>query len=110
LATVARRAREARRAVESALRGLPQEDVRLDGLGRAAISARRALAHLRAHAVTTMPLLAEELQLSRPAASDALERLVTAGLVRELTGRARDRVYAYEAACAIAGSVVRAIT
>ena len=44
--------------------------------------------------------------ISRPAASNALERLVAAGLAREVTGRARDRVFAYEAACAMAESLL----
>ena len=104
LATVSRRARAVRRAVEQAVRGLEEEDARLDAMRRAAITARRAHGILRRRAVTTMPVLAEELRLSRPAASDALERLVASGLAREVTGRARDRVYAYEAACAVADS------
>lgn len=101
LSTVARRAGSARRAVQAAVTTLPDEDARLDPLGRAAITTRRGLAHLRIHTVTTMPLLAEALGVSRPAASDVLERLLAAGLVRELTGRARDRVYAYATACAV---------
>ncbi len=51
-----------------------------------------------------MPSLAADLALSRPAAADALERLGDAGLAVEITGRRRDRVYAYEAALAIAGA------
>lgn len=104
LAAAARRSRAVRVAMDAALRALPDEDARLDPLGRAAINARRALAHLRAGLVTTMPLLAEEMSLSRPAASDALERLVEAGIAREVTGRARDRVFAYGAACAVASA------
>ena len=51
-----------------------------------------------------MPSLSDDLELSRPAAADALERLVDAGLATEITGRRRDRVYAYDAALAIAGA------
>lgn len=104
LAAAARRSRAVRVAMDVALRALPEEDARLDPLGRAAINARRALSHLRSNLVTTMPLLAEELSLSRPAASDALERLTAAGIAREVTGRARDRVFAYGAACAVAAA------
>ena len=35
---------------------------------------------------------------------DALDRLVAAGVAREVTGRARDRVYAWGAACTVAES------
>jgi DNA-binding transcriptional ArsR family regulator len=104
LGAAARRARAVRVAMDAALRALPDEDARLDPLGRAAITARRALAHLRTSLVTTMPLLAEELSVSRPAASDALERLTEAGIAREVTGRARDRVFAYASACAVAAA------
>lgn len=102
LTSVARRARAVRSAIEVLLRSLGEEEVRLDPLGRAAINARRALALLRERFVTTMPLLAEALSLSRPAASDALDRLVASGLAHEMTGRARDRVYAWGAACSVA--------
>lgn len=102
LASVARRARLTRRAIAQLLGSLGEEDARLDALGRGAINARRALGLLRERFVTTMPSLAEGLSLSRPAASDALDRLLAAGIAREMTGRARDRVYAWGAACAVA--------
>lgn len=104
LEAAARRARAARVAMDAALHALGDEDARLDPLGRAAITARRALGHLRAGLVTTMPLLAESLAVSRPAAGDALERLTALGIAREVTGRARDRVFAYGAACAVAAA------
>jgi hypothetical protein len=102
LAAVARRARGVRQRIESLIGGLADETVRLDGLGRAAITARRALDVLRVRFVTTMPALAESLECSRPAAADALDRLVAAGVAREVTGRARDRVYVWGAACTVA--------
>lgn len=105
LASAARRARAARVATERLLRALGEDEARLHPLGRAAINARRALATLRERFVIAMPSLAEVLELSRPAASDALERLVAAGLAREVTGRARDRVYAWDAACSVAAAV-----
>ncbi len=97
LESTAREARRTRRALD-ALPGLVErDDAALAGMGRAAISARRALADLRSRLATTAPLLAEELALSRPAATDALERLADAGVAREVTGRARDRVFAWTA-------------
>jgi DNA-binding Lrp family transcriptional regulator len=75
-------------------------------LGRAAITARSALALLRRRFVTTIPALADDLGLSRPAANDAVERLVALGLAREVTGRARDRVFAYGAADTMAGALL----
>ncbi len=106
LAEVARSARRARELVQ----GLEGEGdaTALASMGRAAISARRAMNQVRATLATTMPVLAEQLELSRPAASDALERLTSAGLLVEVTGRARDRVYAWAAAIAIAEGTLEA--
>ncbi len=97
-------ARKRRLAVHALLDARADEEARLDRLGRAAINARRALEVLRESLACTMPSLAADLALSRPAAADALERLGDAGLAVEITGRRRDRVYAYEAALAIAGA------
>lgn len=108
LEAVARRARGVRQHTEAMLRALPAEEDTLETMGRAAITARRALEALRVRFVITMPGLAESLECSRPAAADALDRLVSAGLVREVTGRARDRVYAWGAACAVAESATSA--
>lgn len=103
---LAARARRTRVAVVSVLHATDREEQALAQLGRAAITAREALALLRRQLASTGPSLAEDLGISRPAASDALERLVAAGLAREVTGRARDRVFAYEAACAMAKSLL----
>ena len=73
----------------------PGEDARLATLGRAGHTARRALPLLRRQGALTMPILAEDLGISRPAATEALERMTAAGCAVELTGRARDRVWGY---------------
>lgn len=106
LRALAARARRTRLAAVSMLAAPEQEEQALSTLGRAAITAREALALLRRRLASTGPALAEDLGISRPAASDALERLVAVGLAREVTGRARDRVFAYEAACAMAESLL----
>jgi hypothetical protein len=94
LGAAAQTARGLRLAVVRAIAEGATEDTRLDSLGRAAISARRALQLLRDELATTVPALAERLALSRPAAGDALERLSAVGVATEITGRARDRVFA----------------
>lgn len=73
----------------------PAEDARLAALGRAGHTARRALPLLRRQGALTMPILAEDLGISRPAATETLERLTATGCAEELTGRARDRVWGY---------------
>jgi biotin operon repressor len=87
-------ARERRMAIRRAVTAMRDDESHLAPLGRAAITARRALGVLRERLATSMPVLSEQLECSRPAAGDALERLVEVGLAVEITGRQRDRVYA----------------
>lgn len=63
-----------------------------------------ALAELLAgRPATTVAETAAALKLSAPTAGAAVERLMSAGLLREITGRGRDRVFVYLPAVAIAG-------
>jgi len=101
LTAAARGARRVRERLTRLAAGIADEAVTLDALGRAGITARRALRQVRGAVATTMPILAEDLGVSRPAAADALRRLEAQGLARELTGRARDRVWAYAPALAL---------
>ena len=102
LGECAEAARARRVALRAALRLLAEDESLVEPYGRAAIMMRRALAVLRASLATSMPALAVRLECSRPAAGDALERLVECGLAVEITGRQRDRVYACARAYAIA--------
>lgn len=106
LRALATRARAARLAALRVIDAPASEEERLRTLGRAAITARAALSLLRRRLATTIPTLAEDLRTSRPAANDALERLVALGLAREVTGRARDRVFAYDVACTMGASLL----
>lgn len=107
LTATASTARACRSAVEASRREMEDEPSALDHLGRAAITARRALEVLRADLATTVGALAESIDVSIPAAGDALRRLEESGLVTELTGRRRGRVYGYTAALRAAGDVSR---
>jgi len=51
----------------------------------------------------TVAGVAVALEISTPTAGAAVERLMSAGLLREITGRRRDRVFVYLPAVAIAG-------
>lgn len=94
LGECAQGARDRRMAIRRALVAMGEDESHLAPLGRAAITARRALAVLRDQLATSMPQLSAQLECSRPAAGDALERLVEVGLAVEITGRHRDRVFA----------------
>ena len=63
---------------------------------RATVSAVRLLDLLPEHPMVTLPRSIRLLKTSKPTAAKAIDALVRAGVLRETTGRKRDRVYAYE--------------
>ena len=69
---------------------------RIRGVGRGAATALQVHEALQREPVTTIPRLAQHTGLSVPGATAALGRLVGLGLVAEVSGRQRGRVYSYE--------------
>jgi predicted transcriptional regulator len=78
------------------LLGLFREDAaRLQGLGRAAANTLRVFDALRARPLATLNVLAERTGASYPTVARAVQALERLGVVREVTGRKRERVFAY---------------
>ncbi len=69
---------------------------RIEALGRPAGSALRVHAVLEEHPVQTIARLAKATRLTVPTVTSSLLALARLGIVRELTGRARRRVFGYE--------------
>jgi Fic family protein len=89
-------AREAA-ATTVALRELFETDQRrVARLGRAAGSALQVFELLRDRIALSIPRATQQLGLTWPTVNAAMKRLVDLGVAREMTGRARDRVYAYD--------------
>jgi Fic family protein len=89
----------ARQAADTtlALRELFQADQqRVMTLGRAAVSAMRVYEVLKERIVVSISRAAQETGLTWPTVNDALRRLLQLGIVREVTGRNRARVYVYQ--------------
>jgi Fic family protein len=89
----------ARQAADTtlALRELFQLDQqRVMTLGRAAVSAMRVYEVLKERIVVSIPRAAQETGLTWPTVNDAFRRLLQLGIVREVTGRNRARVYVYQ--------------
>ena len=89
----------ARQATDTAgqiLRLFDEDRRKVEGLGRKAGSAQRVLDQLRRHPITTIPNAAAQLHLTAPTVRSAVESLETLGVVREITGKHRDRIYLYD--------------
>ncbi len=70
-------------------------------LGRKASSALRVLDLLERHPIVAIPFASRKLGLSFPTISAALNQLTEIGLVVELSGRARGRVFAHDSYLAL---------
>ena len=68
---------------------------RIGTLGRAAGSALRVHQVLTSRPIVSIGEVQRRSGISHPAAGAAFDRLVESGIVRELTGRRRDRLFAY---------------
>jgi Fic family protein len=78
-----------------ALRMFDEDRQRLRGLGRTAGSLLRVHESLRQHPAATAGRVAADTGLAFQTATSAIERLCADGLLREVTGRRRDRVFVY---------------
>lgn len=70
-------------------------------LGKAAPSALKILAHMRKKPVIAPKDLVAQLELTMPTINTALSNLEKIGIIHEITGRQRDRMFAYKAYLAI---------
>ncbi|HEB64968.1 MAG TPA: Fic family protein, partial [Chloroflexi bacterium] len=78
-----------------------EDEQKVQTLGRSASSALRVFQAFKERPLLTVRRICERTGLSFPAANKAVERLERFGIVREITGRRRDRVYAYDQYVAI---------
>lgn len=78
-----------------------EDAARVRTLGRGAASALRAFDALRARPVATIGELVTRTGVTYPTAAKNVDALTGLGIVREITGRRRDRVFAYDRYLAI---------
>jgi Fic family protein len=69
--------------------------------GRRAGSMRRVHDALKARPVTSLPAVVKATRLTAPTVGAAMDELVSVGLAHELTGKRRNRVFAYSGYLAI---------
>jgi len=83
-------------AARSLVQLFEADRARVQARGRSAGSALRVQRVLERRPVVTIPWLAKETGLSAPTVTAALNALASLGVVREITGRPRNRVFTYE--------------
>lgn len=91
-------------AVDTACRLLAlfhDDAARVQALGRAAANALRVFDVLRRRPLARIDALAAQIGIAYPTAARAIDALQRLGIVREITGRKRQRVFAYSAYLAI---------
>lgn len=78
--------------------GLFRDDrARVETLGRSASSALRLHHAFQERVIYSIPRAAKRLGLSQPTVTAAMRHLAKLGIVREMTGRRRSKLYAYHA-------------
>lgn len=81
----------ARRLVET----IARDRASIQGLGRISGSALQVHQSLQRRPLTTLSSLSAETHLSTPTVTHAVEALLKAGLVKEITGRKRGKIFSY---------------
>jgi Fic family protein len=88
-------ARQAGQATLDLIALFDEDRKRVQSLGRVAGTTLLVYDLLRERAVISIPYAAGELDITWPTAKSALQRLESLGIAKEISGRRRDRVYAY---------------
>lgn len=94
---VAETAGSAATTAQRTLDQFSQHRAAIEKLGRSAGSTLRLHALLQSKPLLSIPDAARRLRLSQPTVTKAIEQLEHLGVVREVTGRARSRIFAYDA-------------
>jgi len=88
-------ANQAARAAREIMQLLERDRSRLEKIGRPAASALRLHHLLERHPLISISVAATKLRLSLPTVGAAMEHLQKLGIVKETTGRQRDRLFGY---------------
>jgi Fic family protein len=73
----------------------------IEALGRPAASVLRVFDHMQRNPIVSIPLAATRIGMSAPTVTKSLEYMQNLGMLREITGRQRNRLFVYDAYLAI---------
>jgi Fic family protein len=74
---------------------------KIEALGRPAASALRVFEHMQHNPIVSIPATARSIGISAPTVAKSLEHMRHLGMLREITGRQRHRLFVYDAYLAI---------
>jgi len=92
---------QAAAAAQKVLRLFDEDRRRIEGIGRAAASTLRVHHHLQRRPLLSISSAAHDLGVTTPTVIGALNHLQALGIVREVTGRQRGRLFSYDAYLAV---------
>jgi Fic family protein len=90
-------AEQAVHTAQRIMRLFADDRTRIESMGQAAGNVARVHSYLQNRPVLEIPRASKEIGVSQPTITSALKRLEEIGVVREITGKARDRIYVYQA-------------
>lgn len=73
-----------------------EDDERIRGLGRASVTAEVVFGTFRTRPLLTINEVCKRSGATFPSASKAIDNLIKLGIVREITGRQRNRIFSYD--------------
>jgi len=89
-------AEEAVRTAQRITKLFAVDRARIETMGQAAGNVSRIHSHLQKKPVLEIPRASKEIEISQPTVTSALKKLEEIGVVKEITGKARDRIYVYK--------------
>ena len=89
-------AREAIQSTQDIIQQLDNDSQKIHRLGRARFNALKTFEYLKELPQTNVSQLANALNISAPSARNALQNLRSIGVVTEITGKQRSKVYTYK--------------
>ena len=74
---------------------------KIEGLGRPAASVLRVFQHMQRNPIVAIPTTAKKIGISAPTVTKSLMHMIDLGILQEVTGRERHRLFVYEQYLAI---------
>lgn len=89
-------AEQAVKTAQRIMKLFTDDRTRIETMGQAAGNVLRVHSYLQQKPVLEIPRASTEIEISQPTVTSALKRLEEIGVVKEITGKARDRIYVYK--------------